>query len=114
MWCLLNDFKCCRKKNFGGKIGIFEQNMNILNTCNQVLDERMNIGNFIQDSMDLQVIRGLFLKSRHKLLLPLLLMHLYKKRDLKKKKNHTSFLRNLGERTDNPTFSIEDAIIQLK
>jgi hypothetical protein len=75
MWCLLNDCRCCRKKSVKGESEFLGQRMNILQTCGELLEERMNIKNHVQDSMDLQIIRGLVLKSRHRLLLPLLVMH---------------------------------------
>jgi len=77
-----------------------------------MMNERLDIKNFIHDSMDTQVLRGLVLKSRHRLLIPLLVLNQYKLRFKEQRTTDTSFLRNLGERTDNPTFSIEDAVSQ--
>ena len=54
-----------------------------------------------------------FMKSRHKILIPMLIIHLTKNKTIKKKGYKGSFYRNIHERTDSPVFSIEDALGQI-
>lgn len=53
------------------------------------------------------------MKSRHKILSPLLIMNLTKNKTVKFKGYQGSFYRNIHERTDEPIFSIDDAIDKL-
>lgn len=79
-----------------------------------ILEEKMDIGNFLHDSMDLNCIRQLIMKSRHKILIPLLMLHITKSKTIKKKGYKGAFYRNMHERNDQPVFTINDAIEQLK
>lgn len=79
-----------------------------------IFEEKMDIGNYLHDSMDFYCIRQLCMKSRHKILVPMLMIHLTKNKTMKKKGYSGSFYRNLHERTDEPVFSIEDAVTKLK
>ena len=103
------------------EVSLFGRQMEIMNICNEILDDRMDIKNYIQDSMDLQIIRGLLLKSRHKILMPLLSIELTKvKRDrekIQKKRSvaANSFMRNLNEYADElPVFDVGTAVKHLK
>lgn len=63
--------------------------------------------------MDFHAVRQLIVKSRHKILMPTLVLHLTKTK-LDQGEYRSSFGRNLYERTDKPVFTIEDAVSQLK
>ena len=96
--------------------GLFEDRLETLNVCSEILNDRLDIKNYIQDSMDLQIIRSLLLKSRHKILMPLLSYHMTKKRLDGQKKNtrrdkKTSFGRNLLEGDDMPVLDIHTAVM---
>jgi len=82
----------------------------VMNSCSTIINERLDIANFIQDSVDFQVFKQLFLSSRHKLLIPLVNINLTKKKKKDPFGNKSAFERNLTERTDFPVFSIEDAV----
>ena len=59
-------------------------------------------------------MRQLMVKSRHKILMPTLVLHLTKTKLNSSEEYRSSFGRNLHERTDEPVFTIEDAVGQLK
>jgi len=82
----------------------------VMNSCRTIINERLDIANFIQDSVDFQVFKQLFMSSRHKLLIPLVNINLTKKKKKDPFGNKSAFERNLTERTDFPVFSIEDAV----
>lgn len=71
-----------------------------MSACKLILEEKMDIGNFLHDSMDFYCIRQLIMKSRHKILVPLLIIHLTKTKTIKSKGYKGSFYRNIHERTD--------------
>ena len=86
-----------------------------------IINDRLDIKNYIQDSMDLQIIRGLLLKSRHKILMPILSIELanaQRIRDKKRKANQgkfcSSWVRNINNADDMPVFDIGSAIKQLR
>ncbi len=62
--------------------------------------------------MDFHAVRQLMVKSRHKILMPILVLHLTKTK-LNQGEYRSSFARNLHERTDRPVFTIEEAVSQL-
>ena len=64
--------------------------------------------------MDFHAVRQLMVKSRHKILMPTLVLHLTKTKLNQQGDYRSSFSRNLHERTDEPVFTIEDAVGQLK
>ena len=74
----------------------------------------MDIKNFIGDSIDFQAMRNLLLKSRHRFLMPLLVLEFYKRKKKSDKGYDTSFARNFHERTDYPVFDVGDAVAQIK
>jgi hypothetical protein len=63
--------------------------------------------------MDFHAVRQLMVKSRHKILMPILVLHLTKTK-LNQGEYRSSFGRNLHERTDRPVFTIEEAVSELK
>ena len=108
---------CCRKAIYDGKDRVINRQVETFNLCNQILDDRTDIRNYVQDSMDVQIIRGLLLKSRHKLLMPLLALNLTKRSlelsqnsSKKKCKQQSSFMRNIYEADDMPVFDVETAV----
>jgi hypothetical protein len=86
-----------------------------LKACNTIISEKLSLKNFLHDAMDFHAIRQLMVKSRHKILMPTLVLALTKTK-LKKGGDEykTSFARNIHERTDQPVFTIDDAVAQLK
>ena len=79
-----------------------------------LIDEKLNLKSFLHDAMDFHAVRQLMVKSRHKILMPTLVLHLTKTKTKQAGEYRSSFGRNLHERTDEPVFTIEDAIGQLK
>ena len=79
-----------------------------------VIDEKLNLKNFLHDAMDFHAVRQLMVKSRHKILMPTLVLHLTKSKLKQGGEYRSSFARNLHERTDRPVFTITEAINQLK
>ena len=63
--------------------------------------------------MDFHAVRQLIVKSRHKILMPTLVLHLTKTK-INRGEYRSSFSRNLYERTDRPVFTIEEAVRELK
>jgi hypothetical protein len=78
-----------------------------------IIDEKLDLNNFLHDAMDFHAVRQLMVKSRHKILMPTLVLHLTKTK-LNQGDYRSSFSRNLHERTDRPVFTIEEAVGQLK
>jgi hypothetical protein len=74
----------------------------------------LNLKNFLHDAMDFHAVRQLMVKSRHKILMPTLVLHLTKTKLNQQGDYRSSFSRNLHERTDEPVFTIEDAVSKLK
>jgi hypothetical protein len=85
-----------------------------LKACRLVVEEKLNLKNFLHDAMDFHAVRQLMVKSRHKILMPTLVLHLTKTKLNPVGDYKSSFGRNLHERTDRPVFTIEDAVSQLK
>ena len=79
-----------------------------------IIEEKLNLKNFLHDAMDFHAVRQLMVKSRHKILMPTLVLHLTKTKLNPVGDYKSSFGRNLHERTDRPVFTIEDAVGQLK
>lgn len=79
-----------------------------------VIDEKLNLKNYLHDAMDFHAVRQLMVKSRHKILMPTLVLHLTKTKLNQGGEYRSSFTRNLHERTDRPVFTVEDAVNQLK
>jgi len=82
--------------------------------CNMVVDEKLNLKNYLHDAMDFHAVRQLIVKSRHKILMPILVLHLTKTKLKTSGGYSSSFARNLHERTDNPVFTIQDAVKQIR
>jgi hypothetical protein len=85
-----------------------------LKACKLLVDEKLKLKNFLHDAMDFHAVRQLMVKSRHKILMPTLVLHLTKTKLNQARSNRSSCGRNLDERTDEPVFTIEDAVSQLK
>ena len=85
-----------------------------LKACNMVINEKLNLKNFLHDAMDFHAVRQLMVKSRHKILMPTLVLHLTKTKLNEEGEYRSSFARNLHERTDKPVFTVEDAVNQLR
>jgi hypothetical protein len=78
-----------------------------------IIGEKLNLKNYLHDAMDFHAVRQLMVKSRHKILMPILVLHLTKTK-LNQGEYRSSFGRNLHERTDRPVFTIEEAVSELK
>lgn len=64
-------FCCCCKKAKLEQLGEdsgFEEKMETYGACEKLLNNRLSIENFINEGMEMQIIRGMILKERHKLL----------------------------------------------
>jgi hypothetical protein len=86
-----------------------------LRACNMIISEKMSLNNYLHDAIDLHAIRQLMIKSRHKILMPTLVLELTKTKHKRSGIEYkTSFSRNIHERTDQPVFTIDDAVAQLK
>ena len=63
--------------------------------------------------MDFIPIKNLLMKSRHKLLMPSLVLNMTRNKTKVSSGYKTSFARNLCERVDQPVFTLEKAVKQL-
>jgi hypothetical protein len=81
--------------------------------CRLIIGEKLNLKNYLHDAMDFHAVRQLMVKSRHKILMPTLVLNLTKTK-LNRGEYRSSFSRNLYERTDRPVFTIEEAVSELK
>ena len=101
---------CCCK---GGELG--EMKRTNLRACEMIISEKLSLNNYLHDAMDFHAVRQLMVKSRHKILMPMLVLALTKAKFNKSEGGYkTSFARNIHERTDHPVFTIDDAVTQLK
>ena len=105
-------FPCCFGKKY--KTKDFQTKYQNLDASLTLIHERMDLKNYINDSMNLYIMKQLMLKSRHKILIPALIIGLTKSKIKYWGGYKTSFSRNQHERTDLPVFTIEDAIHQIK
>ena len=103
---------CCFKKRLRDKV--FKNKVKIYEQCYQAANQKMDLTNYLNDSMNIQATSHLLLKSRHRLLVPLLSLQMtgQKKQSVGDYKN--TFLINMYETMDFPVFSVEDAITQIK
>jgi len=103
---------CCYKRKDKAK---HDQKCRNLKACKMIIQEKLDLGNFLHDAMDFHAVRQLMIKSRHKILMPTLVLQLTKTKVKKGGRGYkTSFARNIHERTDQPVFTTEDAVSQLK
>jgi hypothetical protein len=65
---------CCLKKILMGRDS--SQQYENFQSCNDIIEDRLSIENYIQDSMELQIIKSVLLKQRHKTLIPLVRFNL--------------------------------------
>lgn len=83
----------------------------------KILEDRLDIKNFIKDSIDVQILKGLIFKDRHKMLMPMLSLELMKNKEVKKKTNQRGRRQAMclsQVSGDTGVFSIESAVRQLK
>jgi hypothetical protein len=85
----------------------------MLSDCITCIDEKMDIKNFLHDSMDFMAIKQLLMKSRHKMLMPSLILNITRNKTKLHSGYKTSFARNMCERIDKPVFTLEEAVAQL-
>jgi hypothetical protein len=86
-----------------------------LRACNMIISEKLSLKNYLHDAIDLHAIRQLMIKSRHKILMPMLVLALTKTKHKQTGAEYkTSFGRNIHERTYRPVFTIEDAVAELR
>ena len=104
--------KCC-KCCFPKDDELFEDRKLMLADCITCIDEKMDIKNFLHDSMDFMAIKQLLMKSRHKMLMPSLILNITKNKTKLHSGYKTSFVRNMCERIDRPVFTLEEAVAQL-
>jgi hypothetical protein len=107
--CLPKSCMCCDTK--GDQL--FEDRKLVLSDCFTCIDEKMDIKNFLHDSMDFMAIKQLLMKSRHKLLMPSLVLNITRNKTKLTAGYKTAFIRNLHERVDRPVFTVEEAMRQL-
>ena len=81
--CCLGKFS--RKKMSKNDRKILEERKKTVEACKKIIDERLDLVNFIKDSMKFQIISGLLLKARHHALVPLLTISLACDSENKKK-----------------------------
>ena len=62
----IGNLKCCCKKNYSK---FHEKKMNV-DACDKILEERLDIVNYIKDSMEFQIIKRLLQKARHQIQIP--------------------------------------------
>ena len=91
---ICNIFKCCKKKNEAEK-KLLGQKQNTISACEKIISERLDLVNYINNSMEFQIIRDLFLKARHHALIPLLSISQADKSNKDKGKKEAT--RNNGE-----------------
>lgn len=71
--------------------------------------------NYLHNTLDLHTIRQMLLKSRHKILMPIMILELANKVNKSKRGQFkNAFSRNFYDRTDMPVFNVEEAVDQLK
>ena len=92
---------------------LFEERKLMLADCITCIDEKMDIKNYLHDSMDFMAIKQLLMKSRHKILMPSLILNITKNKTKLHSGYKTSFVRNMCERIDKPVFTLEEAVEQL-
>jgi hypothetical protein len=111
LWCGLvcTCCRCCVPKDDK----LFEERKRVLSDCITCIDEKMDIQQFLHDSMDFMVIKQLLMKSRHKMLMPSLILNITRNKTKLHSGYKTSFARNLSERIDKPVFTLSEAVTQL-
>ena len=91
----------------------FINKMKVYDNCYQAVNEKMDLANYLNDSMNFHATSHLLLKSRHRLLVPLLNLHMIGQKNKSGMVYKNSFLKNMYERVDLPVFSVEDAMSQI-
>jgi hypothetical protein len=63
--------KCCCKKTRWNSAKEEKLDKNF-RACSDVLKQAMDVENYLKDSLEMQLLKGLFIKERHRMLMPLL------------------------------------------
>ena len=100
---------CANKKNPD-----LEEKKRVLGDCFTLMNEKMDLKNYLHDSMDFMAIKQLLMKSRHKMLMPALILNITRNKTKVSSGYKTTFARNLHERVDKPVFTLEEAVTELK
>ena len=96
---------CCRKEK---KTDMRIRQEEVMNACKKIMDERLDIQNFLQDSMEFQIIRRLLLKKRHQILLPLMSICLAEKAIEEEEAREQEKLKNKKENSQNANLNNSD------
>lgn len=94
----VDKFSCCCKK----KHPDLTEKKDTIDAIDNILEDRLDMVNFLQDSMEYQVIRRLLLKARHQVLVPLLSVSMemeHMKNKEKRKKMKQKSKKKGGENT---------------
>ena len=102
---------CCFKKQLSDSL--FVNKIKVYDDCYQSFNEKMDLANYLNDSMNFHATSHLLLKSRHRLLVPLLSLHMIGKKNKSDSVYRNTFLKNMYSRLDLPVFSVEDAVSQI-
>jgi hypothetical protein len=110
-WCglMCKCCKCCVDQNDA----LLEERKLVMSDCFTCIDEKMDVKNFLHDSMDFIPIKNLLMKSRHKLLMPCLVLNITRNKTKVGSGYKSAFVRNMCERVDQPVFTLEEAVKQL-
>ena len=99
----VDKFKCCCKK----KHPYLAEKKSTIDACEKVLEERLNMVNFLQDSMEFQIIRGLLQKARHQVLIPLLNVSMEKNNNKKIDKDKEKKTNQSGKNLHSASFGYD-------
>lgn len=110
---------CCKRKKF--KNSEEQKREENFTACQDILAQAMDIECFIRDSIEMQLLKGLFIKERHRILMPLLAMATarrkmnIKNKSGKPQKNQVG-AQNIYDLDEGKLekMSVEDAVGQLK
>jgi hypothetical protein len=110
-WCgfMCSCCRCCVDQ----KDELYKEKKLVMSDCFTCIDEKMDIKNFLHDSMDFIPIKNLLMKSRHKLLMPSLVLNMTRNKTKLSSGYRTAFARNMCERVDRPVFTLEEAVKEL-
>jgi len=70
---------CCSKRT-KFKNAQEEKREQNFRACNDIMNQAMDIENYMRDSIELQLLKGLFIKERHRILMPILAMSTAKRK----------------------------------
>lgn len=106
-----HSFCCCKERVLRNVEKSTEKYITI-KASEALIQQKLQLNNYLQDTLDLDCMRNMMMKSRHRLLVPILALNLLsqKKKTIAHK---TSFFKNLHDRTDKPLFTITEAIEEI-